>query len=289
MTKNALLKEGQKIRAWVDPPPPYSGTARKKTFFFLRMSCVLKPFCWIHLLISIQLASPPVRVTSVNLLWLTNNIRLTFESMWELPLCWQNQISDCLLLSITTLAAAEILPVAIRETRSFARHTHTHTTHTHTHTFSILTISLLVVTILSVIRTYSSSDEFLLSQHFNFIIWNVNGGRTQSVGSGTSFSICSTAILFQIASRPLFLLHIRSSNKSGTICSVTDFSQSSPLITGSRNVEDDLPTFLCGCGSWNRWGSFLFSSSWRQTFKGYSVIFSEINTTMIMFMMQQTK
>ena len=32
--KTHFLKEGQKIRAWVDPPPPYSGNARKKTFFF---------------------------------------------------------------------------------------------------------------------------------------------------------------------------------------------------------------------------------------------------------------
>ena len=29
-----FLKEGQKIRAWVDPPP-YSGNARKKTFFLM--------------------------------------------------------------------------------------------------------------------------------------------------------------------------------------------------------------------------------------------------------------
>ena len=28
-------KKGQKIRAWVDPPPPlHSGNAQKKTFFF---------------------------------------------------------------------------------------------------------------------------------------------------------------------------------------------------------------------------------------------------------------
>ena len=27
-------KKGQKIRAWVDPPPLHSGNARKKTFFF---------------------------------------------------------------------------------------------------------------------------------------------------------------------------------------------------------------------------------------------------------------
>ena len=31
--KMHFLKEGQKIRAWVDPPPPYSGNAQKKTFF----------------------------------------------------------------------------------------------------------------------------------------------------------------------------------------------------------------------------------------------------------------
>ena len=29
-----FLKKGQKIRAWVDPPP-HSGNARKKTFFFI--------------------------------------------------------------------------------------------------------------------------------------------------------------------------------------------------------------------------------------------------------------
>ena len=34
LTKNALLERGPKIRAWVDPPP-YSGNARKKTFFFI--------------------------------------------------------------------------------------------------------------------------------------------------------------------------------------------------------------------------------------------------------------
>ena len=28
-------KKGQKIRAWVDPPPHHSGNARKKTFFFI--------------------------------------------------------------------------------------------------------------------------------------------------------------------------------------------------------------------------------------------------------------
>ena len=31
--KMHFLKKGQKIRAWVDPPPPLSGNARKKTFF----------------------------------------------------------------------------------------------------------------------------------------------------------------------------------------------------------------------------------------------------------------
>ena len=51
-------------------------------------------------------------------------------------------------------------------------------------------------------RAYSW--KFRLSKHFNLIIWNVNGGRTQSVESGASFSICRTAILFQIANWPLF-------------------------------------------------------------------------------------
>ena len=35
LTKNALLEKGPKIRAWVDPPP-HSGNARKKTFFFIK-------------------------------------------------------------------------------------------------------------------------------------------------------------------------------------------------------------------------------------------------------------
>ena len=45
-----FLKKGQNIRAWVDPPPPYPGNARKKTFFFVLMSsliyiCIIyKPF-----------------------------------------------------------------------------------------------------------------------------------------------------------------------------------------------------------------------------------------------------
>ena len=30
-----FLKKGQKIRAWVDPPPPHSGNAWKKSFFFI--------------------------------------------------------------------------------------------------------------------------------------------------------------------------------------------------------------------------------------------------------------
>ena len=54
-------------------------------------------------------------------------------------------------------------------------------------------------------RAYSW--KFRLSKHFNLIIWNVNGGRTQSVESGASFSICRTAILFQIANWPLFPDH----------------------------------------------------------------------------------
>ena len=32
--KMHFLKKGRKIRAWVDPPP-HSGNARKKTFFFI--------------------------------------------------------------------------------------------------------------------------------------------------------------------------------------------------------------------------------------------------------------
>ena len=34
LTKMHFQKEGQKIRAWVDPPH-HSGNARKKTFFFI--------------------------------------------------------------------------------------------------------------------------------------------------------------------------------------------------------------------------------------------------------------
>ena len=33
--KMHFLKEGQKIWAWVDPRPPNSGNARKKTFFLI--------------------------------------------------------------------------------------------------------------------------------------------------------------------------------------------------------------------------------------------------------------
>ena len=39
-------KKGQKIRAWVDPPPLHSGNARKKTVFFpLRPSLNLGNAC----------------------------------------------------------------------------------------------------------------------------------------------------------------------------------------------------------------------------------------------------
>ena len=33
--KMHFLKEGQKIRAWVDPPPFHLGSARNKTFFLI--------------------------------------------------------------------------------------------------------------------------------------------------------------------------------------------------------------------------------------------------------------
>ena len=33
--KMHFLKEGQQFRAWVDPSPPHSGNARKKTFFLI--------------------------------------------------------------------------------------------------------------------------------------------------------------------------------------------------------------------------------------------------------------
>ena len=34
LTKNALLERGPKNSGMGNPPPPYSGNARKKTFFF---------------------------------------------------------------------------------------------------------------------------------------------------------------------------------------------------------------------------------------------------------------
>ena len=37
LTKKALLEKVPKIRAWVDPPPPHSGNARKKTFFSIEV------------------------------------------------------------------------------------------------------------------------------------------------------------------------------------------------------------------------------------------------------------
>ena len=70
------------------------------------------------------------------------------SELWKLPLCEQ---SDCLVLSIRTLAAAEILPLAIPETRYFAANAHTLHWHCKTHTlhwhiFSMLPISLSLVT-----------------------------------------------------------------------------------------------------------------------------------------------
>ena len=107
-------------------------------------------------------------------------------------------------------------------------------------------------------RAYSW--KFHLSKHFNLIIWNVNGGRTQSVESGASFSICRTAILFQIANWPLFPDHTGSWNV------VTHFLQLWQHLRWwfAEKRSFNIPTFLWGCGSWKRWGSFLFSSSWKK-------------------------
>ena len=44
--KMHFLKKGQKIRAWLDPPLPNSGNARKKTFFFLLMSSLSRVHNW---------------------------------------------------------------------------------------------------------------------------------------------------------------------------------------------------------------------------------------------------
>ena len=41
--------------------------------------------------------------------------------------------------------------------------------------------------------------------------------------------------------------------------------------------QSNLPTFLCGCGSWKRWGSFLFSSSWGHIFEGSCHLHQELH------------
>ena len=144
--------------------------------------------------------------------------------------------SSCL-LSIRTRAAAEILPVAIQETRSLA----IRCSPTNTLCFQMLPISIGCHLVFhQYLFIITSSCEFLPSKHFNFIIWNVNGGREQSVESGTTFSICSTAIPFQIASKPLFLVHTGSWNRCGTICLVTYFSAIVTNITFHIIIQHSL-------------------------------------------------
>ena len=50
MTKNALLKRGPKNSGMGRPPPPYSGNARKKTFFFIDVFPYSKSICVIALI-----------------------------------------------------------------------------------------------------------------------------------------------------------------------------------------------------------------------------------------------
>ena len=45
LTKNALLKRGPKIRAWVDPPPLIQAMPERKRFFF-QLTSSLTPYSW---------------------------------------------------------------------------------------------------------------------------------------------------------------------------------------------------------------------------------------------------
>ena len=135
--------------------------------------------------------------------------------------------------------------------------------HQQIHSFQMLPISIGCHPVFhQYLFIITSSCEFLPSKHFNFIIWNVNGGREQSVESGTTFSICSTAIPFQIASKPLFLVHTRSWNRCGTICLVTYFSAIVTNITFHIIIKYSLYWNLC---------HFLSPQTTNQTYQLSSV------------------
>ena len=88
----------------------------------------------------------------------------------------------------------------------------------------------------------TSSREFLLSKHFNFIIWNVKGGREQSVQSGTSFSICPTPILFRICLPTTFSSRVMKQMRNH--CSATYFLISWSLILSKRRSPTNFPLWV---------------------------------------------
>ena len=126
-------------------------------------------------------------------------------------------------------AAAEILPLAIQETRSL----------------DMWWLSFLLFNFQFCHRfIITSSREFLLSKHFNFIIWNVKGGREQSVQSGTSFSICPTPILFRICLPTTFSRSSRVMKQMRNHCSATYFLISWSLILSKRRSPTNFPLWV---------------------------------------------
>ena len=71
-----FLKKGQKIRAGVDPSPPYSGNARKKTFFsidvFPKEEIILVKLKWKGERLK---KIPEPRVTDIQYSWTWHNCR----------------------------------------------------------------------------------------------------------------------------------------------------------------------------------------------------------------------
>ena len=67
-----FLKEGQKIRARVDPPPPYSGNARKKTFFFIDVFPISETYVGAQREVPRSEGAPVLTVEVT--LWVTQNL-----------------------------------------------------------------------------------------------------------------------------------------------------------------------------------------------------------------------
>ena len=82
--KMHFLKEGQKIWAGVDPPPPHGGNARKKTFFLIDAFPKLLIFSLWDL--SVGLSSP--RVTSNSYPLQVPSVPLSSKTLLGLELKW---------------------------------------------------------------------------------------------------------------------------------------------------------------------------------------------------------